>query len=161
MIASLDCFLDKTLRITTSLVFIALVLDVLLGVLTRYVLGNQLSWTEELATFLLVWLTFLGAAMAYRDKAHILTSQFDQRIQRWSSLSTTLLVLALGVALFLIGGISLFMERWESGQQMPTLGIRRAWLYLAVPVCGGLLSAFSVTRFISELKELRQKGEPS
>jgi len=137
MIASLDCFLDKTLRITTSLVFIALVLDVLLGVLTRYVLGNQLSWTEELATFLLVWLTFLGAAMAYRDKA---------------SLSTTLLVLALGVALFLIGGISLFMERWESGQQMPTLGIRRAWLYLAVPVCGGLLS---------ELKELRQKGEPS
>ena len=32
-----------------------LVLDVLLGVVSRYVVGRQVSWTEELACLLLVW----------------------------------------------------------------------------------------------------------
>ena len=37
-----------------------LVLDVLLGVVSRYIVGKQVSWTEELACLLLVWLTKLS-----------------------------------------------------------------------------------------------------
>ena len=38
-----------------------LVLDVLLGVASRYLWGAQVKWTEELATILLIWVSFLGA----------------------------------------------------------------------------------------------------
>jgi len=36
----------------------------------RYVLNQSLFWSEELARFLLVWLTFLGASSAYYRKVN-------------------------------------------------------------------------------------------
>ena len=36
----------------------------------RYVLNQSLFWSEELARFLLVWLTFFGASVAYYRKAN-------------------------------------------------------------------------------------------
>ena len=41
-----------------------MVLDVFWGVITRYLLESQSSWTDELARFLLVWLSIMGAAYA-------------------------------------------------------------------------------------------------
>ena len=42
-------------------VFLILVIDVLWGVASRYLLGSQASWSEELARLLMVWLALLGA----------------------------------------------------------------------------------------------------
>lgn len=36
----------------------------------RYVLNQSLFWSEELARYLLVWLTFLGASCAYYRRVH-------------------------------------------------------------------------------------------
>ena len=36
----------------------------------RYVLNHSLFWSEELARYILVWLTFLGASVAYRRGVH-------------------------------------------------------------------------------------------
>ncbi len=49
----------------------ALCLDVLWGVFSRFILKNQSSWTEELATVLLIWVSLLGAALAFAEKAHL------------------------------------------------------------------------------------------
>ena len=52
-------------------VFLVLVVDVLLGVFSRKILGDQIRWTEELARFLLVWISFLGGALAYIADKHL------------------------------------------------------------------------------------------
>ena len=41
------------------------------GVFTRYVLGNPLVWSDELATIVFLWLAMLGAVVAYRRGEHI------------------------------------------------------------------------------------------
>jgi TRAP-type C4-dicarboxylate transport system permease small subunit len=38
---------------------------------TRYVLNDSLAWTEEIARYLLMWVTFIGAAIAMRRRTHI------------------------------------------------------------------------------------------
>ena len=38
---------------------------------TRYVLSNSAAWTEEIARYLLIVVTFLGASMATRRNTHI------------------------------------------------------------------------------------------
>jgi len=48
-----------------------LVADVVWGVFTRYALGGQAKWTEELARFLLVWISLLGGAVAFGTKGHL------------------------------------------------------------------------------------------
>ncbi len=44
---------------------------VFLQVFTRYFLNNSLAWTEEISSYLLICLTFLGSAMAVRKNTHI------------------------------------------------------------------------------------------
>ena len=48
-----------------------MVLLVSLGVFYRYVLNSSLSWYDEFASFLLVWLTFYGAVVASYRRRHI------------------------------------------------------------------------------------------
>ena len=48
----------------------AMAMIVAVQVFFRYVLNHSLFWSEELARYLLVWLTFLGASVAYYRGAH-------------------------------------------------------------------------------------------
>jgi TRAP-type transport system small permease protein len=52
-------------------VFWALAGIVFLQFFTRYVLNDSVSWTEEIARYGLIWVTFIGAAMVTRRNTHI------------------------------------------------------------------------------------------
>ena len=53
------------------IIFWGLAVIVFLQFFTRYVLNNSLSWTEEIARYLLMWITFIGAVVAMRRGTHI------------------------------------------------------------------------------------------
>ena len=67
----------------------AMVLIVGAQVFFRYGLNHSLFWSEELARFLLIWLTFLGASTAYYHWSHpgvdALFSRLGPRGQRISA----------------------------------------------------------------------------
>jgi TRAP-type C4-dicarboxylate transport system permease small subunit len=49
----------------------AMSIFVFLQFVTRYFFNNSLAWTEEISSYLLVCLTFIGSAMAVRKNTHI------------------------------------------------------------------------------------------
>src|SRR6187549_1465898 len=51
--------------------FWALAFIVFLQFFTRYILNDSLSWTEEIARYGLMWVTFIGGAMVTRRNSHI------------------------------------------------------------------------------------------
>ncbi len=53
------------------LIFWVLAFVVFLQFFTRYVLNDSLGWTEEIARFLLIGVTFTGSIMATRKNSHI------------------------------------------------------------------------------------------
>jgi hypothetical protein len=55
----------------TFLLFWGLAGVVFLQFFTRYVLNDSLTWTEEIAQYLLMVITFAGSAMAARRGTHI------------------------------------------------------------------------------------------
>jgi len=144
-------FLDATIGPLCAGVFVVLLLDVLWGVFTRYLLGDQARWTEELARFLMVWLAFLGAALAYLRRQHlgveILVDRMHPSARRVALLVEHGIVFLFAVAVLVIGGGELFRERFVSGQTMPALGILKAWQYLCLPVSGALISLVAVSHF--------------
>lgn len=54
-----------------GIIFCLIVLLIFTQVLFRYLLSNSLNWTEELAKYLFVWMTFIGSASAFKDHIHI------------------------------------------------------------------------------------------
>ena len=61
---------DRLLDYLVFLILLAMAASMILNVFCRFVLQFSLSWADELAQILLVWLTFLGAAIGIREKAH-------------------------------------------------------------------------------------------
>ena len=62
--------LERGLEIIVSLLLIAIVVVVVMGVLYRK-FGDSLVWYDEVASILLAWLTYYGAALAALKRAHI------------------------------------------------------------------------------------------
>lgn len=62
------------------IVFWVLAVIVFLQFFTRYVLNNSLGWTEEIARYLLIGVTFIGCVMATRKQSHIAV----EFIYRWA-----------------------------------------------------------------------------
>lgn len=149
-------WLVRVLSALCALIFAALVIDVLWGVFTRQVLNDQPAWTEELARFLLVWLALLGGVLAYADDRHlgvdVLVSRMDPSAQRIALLVSHLCVFGFSLAVLVIGGIDLFQSRWEAGQMMSAMGIRKAWFYLVLPLGGGLITLLAVGKTIATIR---------
>ena len=62
--------LVKGLEVLLVVGMAVLVVDVLWGVFSRYALGEQTRWPEELAGYRLVWSSLMGAAVPFREKGH-------------------------------------------------------------------------------------------
>ena len=91
----------KRVMITVSAIFIVILLW---GVFSRYVLNVAVSWVEELAIMLMIWLVFLGIGVAASERAHIgmpiVRDSLPVPVRRFVILLTNLLMmvsLSLGV----------------------------------------------------------------
>ena len=168
---SLNRILHAILSWFSISVFFILVVDVVLGVLSRYlfasttpwvtklatfIFSTPLRWTEELATFLLIWLVFCGAAIAYDDKAHLginlLMEKFDPNARKVTRIVSLLIVLIFTCAVMIWGGAQLVIERFDSDQMMSTLGIHKAWQYLAIPFNGFFIAWFNLSMIIETIQ---------
>jgi len=150
--------LDRTLEVLVGLSVGVLVLDVLWQVFTRYVLNNASEWTEELATFLMIWVALLGGAVALNRGSHLGIDYFMSKLSPRKRLYTEVFVF---VCIFLfsllvmtIGGIALVANTFESGQVSPALNLKRGYVYLAVPISGLFLVLYSVIGFVERITEL-------
>lgn len=131
----------RGLEMLTTILFAALVLDVLWGVVSRYVPGIIPSdWTEELGIYLLVWVSLLGAAVTYRDRGHLgvdyFVSLFDPAAQRWTAVAVELCVLVFSGIVLCYGGYRLVSDTLAAGQLTPVLQWKVGYFYAAVPLSG-------------------------
>lgn len=137
-------------------IFAALVLDVLWGVFARQVLNDQPAWTEELARFLLVWLALLGGVLAYVEDRHLgvdaLITRVPAETKRIARVISHGVVFAFSLMVLTYGGFELLSARWESGQEMPAMGIRKAWFYVVLPLCGVMLVILSATKLVQTFR---------
>jgi len=150
----------KILENILILLVIGLTLSVLWGVFTRFCLGHQASFTDELARILLVWVSMIGAALAFGLKAHLGVDFFINKLQPCArkilNVVVQLVTITLTVVIFLVGGISLALA--QMGQQLPTMPwLSRGMVYAAIPVAGVFILMFTFENLIVILKTPAEK----
>jgi TRAP-type C4-dicarboxylate transport system permease small subunit len=129
-----------------------MVLDVIWGVFSRFILKFPSRWTDELATFLLIWVAMLGGALAHRQGMHLgvvwLAERLDAPIAQWVARFVHVLIVLFAAIVMVYGGIFLVQDRFRFAQVLPALGWSKAWMYLAVPVAGVFIIAYSIRELL-------------
>ena len=151
--------LDRSLEVLVMVVVAVLVLDVLWQVFARLVLRDPSTVTEELATFMLIWVALLGAAVALGRGAHLGIDYFVGKLPARTKVFTEVIVF-LSVAAFsflvmIVGGIDLVASMLELGQESPALRVKVGYVYLAVPISGFFLTLYAVIGLVERVAQLR------
>lgn len=135
------------------------VVIVLLQVFGRYILRISLSWPEELARYVLVWLMIFGAAAAAASRSQIVVDTLLELVPASVRRALEALSALAGlVAVALLVWTSQPLITGPAGRSTsPATGIPSFWIYLAVPVGGALLVLFA----LAELAEILRRKHPA
>ncbi len=154
--------LDWSLEVLIIVVMAALTADVLWQVFTRFILKDPSTWTEELAIFLLIWVSLLGAAVALNRGAHLgidyLVNKLSIRNRIYTEVFVFLCIALFSLCVMVIGGATLVISTLKLGQISPALGVKIGYVYLAIPISGFFLVLYSVIGFVERLVELLKPG---
>lgn len=138
---------NKVLEVLLVVIFSALVIDVFWQVFARYSFGKPNAFTEELARYLLIWLTIMGTAYvrSYQGQMAIdyLYNKLSPRRQRNLSLCIELCIILFALMIMVVGGINLMYITLKLGQIAPALNLPIGYVYSVVPLSGILIIFYS------------------
>lgn len=86
---------------------VLLVLDVWLGVMVRYILPLNWTFTEELARYLMIWMALLAVSCGISHREHIgvllVFERFPPRVRKWLAVTFDLIAFAFFAVVFFYG----------------------------------------------------------
>ena len=138
------------LRIGRQLAWIAIflmVVVILLQVFFRYILNNALPWPDELARFLMLWMTGFIAPSAYRWGGFVSIEMLPKLLPKLIENILLLILLSLSLFILIIGfqlGLQHIKIGWifeSSSIKIPfhliggeQKALKLAWMYMSLPV---------------------------
>lgn len=155
-LAALDCRLGQIVKWLLVAIVTAMVLIVVLQVLARLLLFPVI-WTSEATQNLMIWLTFVGGAAAFRHGEHIavemLVSRLGTAAQRGLAVFAHLLMLAFFLFFALYGWRLAELNASATGY---TMAISQFWVFLAVPLGMALATLNALVRITGLLAGVPQ-----
>lgn len=133
-------------------------------VIMRYVFQNSLTWSEELARYMFVWLVYFAVSYTARREKHIridaAISLYPKAIRPYIEILSEIIVLAFSIFIA-VTGVTVFGKITWSGQLSPAIGIPMQFVY-AAPLIGFILTALRQAEcIIRRVKNLNKPEEVS
>ncbi len=108
-------------------------------------------WTEEFATFLLMWVALLGASVAFIRSGHLGMDYFFNKLPKkpraYIEIFSYVLVAFFAGGVLMFGGAKLISLTLRTGQLSAAMQIKMGHVYMALPISGFfiLISAIETT----------------
>lgn len=131
----------RLLRVIVGGLIVALVVSVAMGVFYRYALRESLYWATEVPNFMLMWIVFLGAVIAFHENQHIAFTLVRELLPRLGSalldLAAVLIVIAFLLVCVIFGG-KLVLATTDSLSE--ALKVPMAYIYACLPLSAALMT---------------------
>lgn len=155
--------LDKNAERWALLVFyVMLVVTMAIEVLRREIFSYSSIWGEEIVRYSFIYLAWIGASAAVKDRAHI---RIDVLMHYLGPRPKALLYIFGDIVMFVVALIALYWS-WEAvhvsakfGSVSHGLRVSMVWFLMAVPAGFGLMLVRLTQSFLRDLRALRD-GRP-
>lgn len=142
-----------TERIAACLLLCTTLGLVVLQVVTRYIFDVPLTWSEELARFALVWLTFVAAGFVMARRIHISVDLLASKLSRKGQVALdTLALIIVAIASGAMTWFGVGFAADAAGRAAPASGLPMSVLYSSAVVGFGLICGHSIIHTILNIK---------
>ncbi len=126
--------LDTVFRGALFVTLVSMILVITAQIIFR-IFFTALSWSEELSRYLLVWSSFIGAAVAYKKGAHIaVTFAVDFLPPGMKKGVQTLSCFLMAVFFCVTIWYSILVFKMQVFQVSPAMGLKMRYIYMIIPV---------------------------
>ena len=141
---------EKVLFYVMGFFLFVMTFTIFLQVFFRYILNSSLSWTEELARFMQIGLTFVGVIYATKKGIHIslgdaITKKLPMRFQSIISVMVSLLTVTFFSVVVYHGYRIVNVVKVQTSASM---GIPMSYIYAVIPISALLSIIFVITKNI-------------
>ncbi|MGX7350021.1 TRAP transporter small permease [Dolosicoccus paucivorans] len=151
-------YLDSILKIANAIMLAFLTNLTVWQVITRYLLNNPSTWSEELASYMFTWATMLGATYIFGKRGHmnipIVMEKLSPRNQKYAVIFNDLLVLFFAITVLIMGGFSI--TKLTMGQMSSSLSVPMGYFYAILPVTGVLTALYSLLNLYDAFQDLKR-----
>lgn len=149
MLVKLVDALAHGVRATVVILATVMLAALSLQVFCRFVLGQALSWTEELALGCFSWSMLLAIALGLREVIHVRMDLLVDRLPAGAAAALDRLIhlVIAALALFLCWAGAAYVAD-SLGTTSAAIGYPIAWLYAAAPVSAAVLAVFALERVL-------------
>ena len=144
---NINTFILRIGRQVAWMAILLMVIVIIIQVFFRYVLNNALPWPDEVARFLMLWMTGLIAPSAYRWGGFVSIDMLQRFLPKILSNILVFLILIISLTVLLIGfemGLKHINAGWifsSSSIKLPysllggkTEAMKLAWMYMSLPI---------------------------
>ncbi|NIE66866.1 TRAP transporter large permease subunit [Burkholderia sp. Ax-1719] len=158
-LGSVFFFLDRAIgtlvETAAALLVVTEIVLLMAGIVARYALHDPLTWSDELASLLFLWLAMFGAVVALRRGEHMRMSSLVSRMKPDNSA----LFEAIAVVCSLIFLLLILVPAYDSAENdaimtLPATGISQLWRTAALPVGAVLMAITAVVRLFATVKPM-------
>lgn len=129
--------IDKIIQVLSTIIMGVMVIAVCWQVITRYILNNPSTVTEEALRYLLIWVTMVGGAYAYGRRKHLAITALSKRLsfkgQKILDIFVQAMVILFCVVVMIGGGTRLVntaADQLSAALQLPMLKTYHCLIYL-------------------------------
>lgn len=143
---------DQVLRYVVAIGVATILFSIIFHICGRYFLGRTYMGTMELLRYTMIWISLLGAVLAFRANEHVIVNIFEGRMSprnllRLSIVADTFLLIFL-IAM-VIGGLEISLRNMN--QVSLGLQIPMGYPYLAIPVGGGFMILYVLLNTVENI----------
>jgi TRAP-type transport system small permease protein len=143
----------EVIMVTILTIMVGLVFG---NVVARYAFNSAITWAEEVARFLFVWLTFVGASFGLMKGLHLgmdmVVARFSPRTRGIIEVVNGFIILGfLGV--WVVGGTHLIEANLTF--MSPATGFSMGLVYMIGPLAAVLMGIETLSRLAASIKTLR------
>ena len=134
MIRKIWDHLEENILIASYLVVIPILTA---QVISRYVLGHSLTWSEELARYIFIWQIWLGSSYCVQKNRHIRIDIFTHKLPKGAKnvFETFVAIVSIAFLIFLtFKGIKIVQMVSRMGQTSAALKLPMSYIYACIPV---------------------------
>lgn len=150
---------DRLLEVLLIGILLLMLVTVVWQVLSRYIVKAPSTFTDEVSSFLLVWLGLYGAAYATGKELHLAIDLIPLRVMQKAPYFFTAVVsgsiILFALLVMVVGGGYLCYLTYTLKQNSAVLELPLYYVYSALPISGLFIVFYSIQSYLKKLKVLK------